>query len=85
MCCVSVRILVHVGFGQEKGGVMCLIYNNHKSKDMTVTYMEVVPWFLRVYYHTLKVETFQSGTTHVGVNGTTSRPCTIFTHEYSFC
>ena len=50
MLCVS-------GYGQQKGGVVTLIRNNHPKKAVTVSVFEVVPWFLRLYFHTLKMET----------------------------
>ncbi|XP_050522567.1 GPI transamidase component PIG-T [Daktulosphaira vitifoliae] len=42
------------GFGQEYGGLVTRIYNEHVS-PVTVTIIENIPWFLPIYYHTLKV------------------------------
>ncbi|XP_025207034.1 GPI transamidase component PIG-T isoform X2 [Melanaphis sacchari] len=42
------------GFGQEYGGLVTRIYNDHKS-PITATVIENIPWFLPIYYHTLKV------------------------------
>lgn len=39
---------------------------------MNVVYMETVPWFFRVYFHTLKVEFFTSD--DVAENGTALKP-----------
>ncbi len=58
-----------VGYGQEKGGISCVITNSY-HEEVTVVYMETVPWFLRVYFHTLKVEAFV-GTAE---NSTTLKP-----------
>jgi len=42
------------GFGQEYGGLVTRIYNDHKS-PIIATVIENIPWFLPIYYHTLKV------------------------------
>lgn len=43
------------GYGGEKGGTVCKITNNHPTQDINITYLDVVPYFLRTYLHTLKV------------------------------
>ncbi|ESO86516.1 hypothetical protein LOTGIDRAFT_128945 [Lottia gigantea] len=40
------------GYGLEKGGVTSLIYNNLDS-NLTVIYMETLPWFTRFFYKSL--------------------------------
>ncbi|XP_078600393.1 GPI-anchor transamidase component PIGT-like [Branchiostoma floridae x Branchiostoma japonicum] len=45
------------GYGQEHGGIMSLLYNRHPYLEQQVIYMELVPWFTRMYLHSLKVET----------------------------
>ena len=62
------------GFGQEKGGIVCLIYNHHPKKQLPIVYMDVVPWFLRMFYHTLTVETFDASQQYILGNGTTLTP-----------
>lgn len=42
------------GFGQEYGGLVTRIYNEHNA-PVTATVIENIPWFLPIYYHTLKV------------------------------
>lgn len=42
------------GFGQEYGGLVTRIYNEHRL-PVTATVIENIPWFLPIYYHTLKV------------------------------
>lgn len=42
------------GFGQEYGGLVTRIYNDHRLPLMA-TVIENIPWFLPIYYHTLKV------------------------------
>lgn len=43
-----------VGYGQERGGIMTKIHNNH-WKHLDVIYLENIPWFLPIYLHTLKI------------------------------
>lgn len=42
------------GYGLESGGVRTIIVNS-ENKSLNVTYLEVIPWYLRVYVHTLKI------------------------------
>lgn len=62
------------GTGQPWGGVVCLIYNRHPSSDIFTTYLEMLPHFVRVYLHTLKIESFPGGTLNVDGTGTTITP-----------
>lgn len=43
-----------VGYGQEHGGIVTKIHNNH-WKDLDISLFENIPWFLPIYYHTLKI------------------------------
>ncbi|TKA67062.1 hypothetical protein B0A55_10408 [Friedmanniomyces simplex] len=43
------------GFGQERGGMHAVIRNPHPDQQRIV-YLESLPWFLRPYMHTLKVQ-----------------------------
>nr|CAD7200323.1 unnamed protein product [Timema douglasi] len=43
-----------VGYGQERGGIVTKIHNNH-WKSLDIVYLENIPWFLPVYFHTLKI------------------------------
>ncbi|KAK3923303.1 GPI transamidase component PIG-T [Frankliniella fusca] len=45
-----------VGYGQEHGGIVTKIHNNH-WKDLDIILFENIPWFLPIYYHTLRVTT----------------------------
>ena len=47
------------GYGQERGGIVTTIRNSG-VKDLKVVFLDIVPWFLRVYLHTLKIETTRS-------------------------
>jgi len=42
------------GAGQEHGGIRATI-KNMAREPITVVYLDVVPWFLRLYLHTLKI------------------------------
>ena len=46
------------GYGQEEGSIVCEITNHH-DEPVQIVYMEYLPWFTRVYLHTLKAENEQ--------------------------
>ncbi|XP_070575719.1 GPI transamidase component PIG-T-like [Ptychodera flava] len=46
------------GYGQEKGGITCLLYNNDAKNFQTVVYLETVPWYIRLHFHTLKIRSY---------------------------
>ncbi|XP_064467443.1 GPI transamidase component PIG-T-like [Ornithodoros turicata] len=43
------------GYGLERGGITSHIHNEHPTQPLKIVYVDIVPWFLRVYIHTLKV------------------------------
>lgn len=43
------------GYGQERGGLRITIRNRNKSSAMPVIYYDSIPWYLKLYLHTLKV------------------------------
>ncbi|GAA5799969.1 hypothetical protein HPULCUR_005390 [Helicostylum pulchrum] len=43
------------GYGQERGGLKITIRNRNKSSAMPVIYYDSIPWYLKLYLHTLKV------------------------------
>ncbi len=43
-----------VGYGQERGEVVARL-ENRLDRAVGVVYMDVLPWYLRVYFHTLTV------------------------------
>ncbi|XP_032897894.1 GPI transamidase component PIG-T [Amblyraja radiata] len=45
------------GFGLWTGRINTLIYNYHPYRSFPVLMMEVVPWYLRLYVHTLTINT----------------------------
>lgn len=44
------------GYGQVGGGLAVLLTNNHPTSAARVEYHDVLPWFLRMYFSTLHVE-----------------------------
>ena len=52
------------GYGLQKGGITCILYNNLNT-NLTVIYMETIPWYLRVYYSSV----------HINTHGLKVKPC----------
>lgn len=52
---MSVCLSVCTGSGHEWGGLHTEITNHHPSLEMRVLYLDMVPWFCRVYLHTLQI------------------------------
>ncbi|XP_031563607.1 GPI transamidase component PIG-T-like [Actinia tenebrosa] len=44
------------GYGEERGGVKCLIHNSHPTKPLPIVYFATFHWFVRIFVHTLKIE-----------------------------
>jgi phosphatidylinositol glycan class T len=44
-----------VGYGHQKGGIVTKIYNSDPKTPLNIVYLDVIPWFLRVFLHTLKI------------------------------
>lgn len=43
------------GYGQERGGIVIKLYNNHwESLDVVV--LQSLPWYVPIYLHTLKIQ-----------------------------
>lgn len=42
------------GYGLENGGITCYLYNKLPQK-VKVIYLESLPWFMRVYFNTVKI------------------------------
>ncbi|KAL1458164.1 hypothetical protein WDU94_008333 [Cyamophila willieti] len=42
------------GYGQERGGIVTKIHNKHRT-PLKIIYLENIPWFIPIYYHTLKI------------------------------
>ncbi|KAG9307362.1 hypothetical protein G9A89_017191 [Geosiphon pyriformis] len=66
---VQPRIFAHryfSGYGQERGGVKINIFNKSPEVAVPIIYYDVIPWYLKLYLHTLKIQingkTLKSGT-----------------------
>lgn len=44
------------GYGQVHGGIAVRLENNHPQCAMRVTYHDIVPWYLRLYFNTFQVK-----------------------------
>lgn len=44
------------GYGQHSGGILTKITNRHTSATRVI-YMDVIPWYVRIYTHTLSIRT----------------------------
>lgn len=44
-----------IGHGQEHGGVQAIL-TNPSDEEVEFVYMESLPWFMRIYIHTLKTQ-----------------------------
>lgn len=51
------------GYGQERGGLRITFHNRDRNYPMPVTYYDSIPWFLKLYLHTLKVEVLNNQST----------------------
>lgn len=45
-----------IGYGQERGGLQVILTNPSPSESVNFVYMESLPWFMKVYLHTLKAK-----------------------------
>ncbi|RZC42763.1 Gpi16 domain containing protein [Asbolus verrucosus] len=43
------------GYGQERGGIVTKIYNNHWGA-LEVVVLQNIPWYVPIYLHTLKID-----------------------------
>ncbi|KAF0552024.1 Gpi16 subunit, GPI transamidase component [Gigaspora margarita] len=56
---VQPRIFAHrffTGYGQERGGIKVNIFNKSPNISIPIIYYDVIPWYLKLYLHTLKVQ-----------------------------
>lgn len=44
-----------IGYGQERGGVQAILTNPSTTEEVEFVYMESLPWFMKLYLHTLQV------------------------------
>lgn len=45
-----------IGHGQERGGVQAILTNPSLTSPVDFVYMESLPWFMKLYLHTLKAK-----------------------------
>ena len=45
-----------IGYGQERGGVQAILTNPSPTESVEFVYMESLPWFMKLYLHTLKAK-----------------------------
>jgi phosphatidylinositol glycan class T len=45
-----------IGYGQERGGVQAILTNPSPTNAVDFVYMESLPWFMKLYLHTLKAK-----------------------------
>ena len=45
-----------IGYGQERGGVQAILSNPSPTESVDLLYMESLPWFMKLYLHTLKAK-----------------------------
>ncbi|KAF8850118.1 GPI transamidase-like protein component Gpi16 [Acephala macrosclerotiorum] len=45
-----------IGYGQERGGVQAILTNPSPTESVDFVYMESLPWFMKLYLHTLKAK-----------------------------
>ncbi|KAI8825734.1 GPI transamidase component PIG-T [Fimicolochytrium jonesii] len=45
------------GYGGERGGLAVDLINDHPDNDQDITLFDAVPWYLKLYLHTLRTET----------------------------
>ncbi|KAJ3329845.1 hypothetical protein HDU76_007039, partial [Blyttiomyces sp. JEL0837] len=50
------------GYGRERGGIAVSFFNHNKEKSESITYLETVPWFLKLYMHTLDISILDKAT-----------------------
>lgn len=43
------------GYGLQKGELSTLLYNTHPYRAFPVLLLDAVPWYLRLYVHTLSI------------------------------
>ena len=47
--------MTFTGYGLEKGGVSCLIYNTLDT-PLPILYLDSLPWFTRVFFKSISIE-----------------------------
>ncbi len=55
------HILLIIGYGQEYGKMVVEMTNHLKDQFLSVLYVEVLPWYIRPYLHTMSIEVVRFG------------------------
>lgn len=50
-----------MGHGQERGAVQAILRNPSQNAGVEFVYMETLPWFMRIYLHTLEARYYVNG------------------------
>ena len=45
----------YTGYGQHHGGFIATLTNRHPNQAVTAIYFDSVPWFIRMFLHTLEI------------------------------
>ncbi|ORY61551.1 GPI transamidase component PIG-T [Pseudomassariella vexata] len=53
------------GHGQERGGVQTILTNPSPDQEVEFVYMESLPWFMRIYLHTLQARVLSGESGHL--------------------
>lgn len=56
MANILLKILVYIGYGQEYGKMVVEMTNHLKDEFLSVLYVEVLPWYIRPYLHTMSIQ-----------------------------
>ncbi|KAA8899129.1 hypothetical protein TRICI_006399 [Trichomonascus ciferrii] len=48
------------GYGQDKGGMRTVFENPSNDREVKFVYFETLPWYMRVYLHTLQLDVLSS-------------------------
>lgn len=54
------------GHGQQRGGVQAILTNPSPDTEVEFVYMESLPWFMRIYLHTLQARISHKTGSHKG-------------------
>ncbi|ORX51849.1 Gpi16 subunit, GPI transamidase component [Piromyces finnis] len=44
------------GFAEEYGGFVVTMKNNNIDKDLSITYFDIIPWFVNIYFNSFKIQ-----------------------------
>jgi len=44
------------GYAEEYGGFVITMKNNNLDKDLSITYFDIIPWFVSIYFDSFKIQ-----------------------------